>query len=47
MLRTSTDVRGIVLRSGEDSATLTNQGPARPARDPALAQAAPTDTEVK
>jgi type IV secretion system protein VirB9 len=46
--------REIVLRSGEDSATLTNQGPARtdartamgPARDPALAQA-PTDTEVK
>ena len=33
--------REIVLRSGEDSATLTNQGPARagPVRQPALAQA--------
>jgi type IV secretion system protein VirB9 len=38
--------REIVLRSGEDSATLTNQGPAR-AREPSLAQAAPADTEVK
>ena len=41
--------REIVLRSGEDSATLTNQAPARAAREPALAQvdAAPADTEVK
>jgi type IV secretion system protein VirB9 len=39
--------REIVLRSGEDSATLTNQGPPRPAREPSLAQAAPADTEVK
>jgi type IV secretion system protein VirB9 len=41
--------REIVLRSGEDSATLTNQGPARAPRQPALAQAAaaPADTEVK
>jgi type IV secretion system protein VirB9 len=39
----------LVLRSGEDRATLTNRGPARPARPPALAQAsaAPADTEVK
>lgn len=31
--------REIVLRSGEDSATLTNQGPVRPPKSPALAQA--------
>ena len=43
----------LVLRSGEDSATLTNRGPARtvlgPARQPALAQAGtvPVSTEVK
>jgi type IV secretion system protein VirB9 len=41
--------REIVLRSGDDTATLTNRGPARPARQPALAQAAaaPATTEVK
>jgi type IV secretion system protein VirB9 len=38
--------REIVLRSGEDSATLTNRGPARQPRTPALAQAGNT-TEVK
>jgi type IV secretion system protein VirB9 len=38
--------RELVLRSGEDRATLTNRGPARPARQPALAQVA-ADTEVK
>ena len=38
--------REIVLRSGEDSATLTNQGPVRAPRQPELAQA-PADTEVK
>jgi type IV secretion system protein VirB9 len=39
----------IVLRSGEDSATLTNQGPARaPRSEPAaLAQAEPNSTEAK
>jgi type IV secretion system protein VirB9 len=39
----------LVLRSGEDRATLTNRGPVRPARQPALAQApaAPATTEVK
>lgn len=42
--------RELVLRSGEDRATLTNRGPARPARQPALAQAGaanPATTEVK
>jgi type IV secretion system protein VirB9 len=41
--------RELVLRSGEDRATLTNRGPARPARQPALAQAGntPVSTEVK
>ena len=42
----------IVLRSGRDQATLTNRGPAREPRRPAIAQAgttndAPTQTEVK
>jgi len=46
--------RELVLRTGEDSATLTNRGPARPARQPApgpeLARsgtATPANTEVK
>ena len=30
--------REIILRSGKDSATLTNTGPARPAKQPALAR---------
>lgn len=38
--------REIVLRAGDDSATLLNQGPARPPRSPALAQAS-TATEIK
>ena len=41
----------IILRNGRDSATLTNRGPVREPRAPALAQAAgntdPTVTEVK
>ena len=37
----------IVLRSGEDRATLTNTGPARPVSTPALAQAGSVQAEVK
>jgi len=39
--------REIVLRTGDDSATLTNRGPVREPRRPALAQAAANSTEVK
>jgi type IV secretion system protein VirB9 len=39
--------REIVLRAGNDSATLINRGPVREARQAALAQPARDNTEIK